>query len=227
MVITDKDEEKITKIDFDINPTVIAIGVGVGIDTKTISAFEAFLKTNEVPLVVDADGINILAKKKALLKLLKPQTILTPHAKELERLIGNWKDDFDKLKKVKAFSKKYDVIVVIKGGNTITVFEDLLYVNSTGNPGLASAGTGDVLTGIIAGLLAQGYAPLQATLFGVYLHGRSADIILEDMGYQSMMASHVIEGLPEAFIDLFKQPEQPPIEEEGKEERAQAQAPTQ
>jgi len=224
MVITDKDEEKITKIDFDITPTVIAFGVGVGTDSKTVTAFEAFLKANEAPLLIDADGINILAKKKNLLKLLKPQTILTPHPKELEGLIGKWEDDFDKLKKVKAFSKKYDVIVVIKGANTITVFENLLYVNSTGNPGLASAGTGDVLTGIIAGLLAQAYVPLQATLFGIYLHGRSADIILEDLGYQSMMASHVIKGLPEAFIDLFKQPEQPPVEEE---EAAQAEAQSQ
>ncbi len=220
MVITDKDEEKITKIDFDIAPTVIAFGVGIGTDAKSILAFETFLKTNEIPLVIDADGLNILAKKKTLLKLLKPQTVLTPHPRELERLIGKWTDDFDKLKKAKAFSKKYGVIIVIKGANTITVFENRLYVNTTGNPGLATAGTGDVLTGIIAGLLSQGYPALQATLFGVYLHGRSADIVLEDLGYQSMMATHIIEGLPEAFIDLFKQPEQPQIEE-GEQEKTE------
>ncbi len=219
MVITDKDEEIITEIDFDIKPNVIAFGIGIGIAPKTITAFEAFLKVNKIPLVIDADGLNILSKKKALLKLLKPQTILTPHPKELERLIGKWDDDFDKLLKVKAFSKKYDVIVVIKGANTITIYEEMLYVNSTGNPGLATAGTGDVLTGIIAGLMAQGYGALQASIFGVYLHGRSADIILEDLGYHSMMASHVIEGLSEAFLDLFKQPEEP-IEEEQEEEEA-------
>lgn len=221
MVITDTNEEIITDIKFDIEPTVVAFGIGVGTNTKTISAFEAFLKKNKNPLVIDADGINILSKKKALLKLLPEETILTPHPKELERLIGTWKDDFDKLKKVKAFSKKYACIVVIKGANTITVFDDKLYVNTTGNPGLSTAGSGDVLTGIITGLLSQGYMPLDASIFGVYLHGKSADIAVEDFGYQSLIASHVIEYLGAAFIDLFKQPEEPeeePEEEVSKEE---------
>lgn len=207
MVITDSNEEIVSNIQLDIAPSVIAFGVGAGIATKTMDAFENFLKTNKAPLIIDADGINILAKKKSLLKLLPAETILTPHPKELERLIGKWKDDFDKLKKTQAFSKKYKLIVAIKGANTITVFKEKGYVNTTGNPGLATAGTGDVLTGIIAGLLAQGYQPLSATLFGIYLHGKSADIALEDFGYQSLIASHVIEYLGEAYIDLFKQPE--------------------
>ncbi|WP_044398332.1 bifunctional ADP-dependent NAD(P)H-hydrate dehydratase/NAD(P)H-hydrate epimerase [Lacinutrix sp. Hel_I_90] len=213
MVITDPEEEKITNISFDIAPTVIGFGVGVGTDAKTIAAFEAFLKTNKTPLVIDADGLNILAKKKALLKALPEQTILTPHPKELEGLVGKWKDDFDKLKKTKAFAKKYKLIVVIKGANTITIFEDKLYVNTTGNPGLATAGSGDVLTGMITGMLSQGYAPLAGTIFAIYLHGRSADLLIENLGYQSLIASHVIEGIGEAYIDLFKQPEQPQVEE--------------
>ena len=215
MVITDTDEEKITSIKFKIEPTVVGFGIGAGTDIKTASAFEAFLKINKVPLVIDADGINILAKKKALLKLLPEATVLTPHPKELERLIGAWKNDFDKLKKVKAFSKKHNVIIVIKGANTISVFEDKLYVNTTGNSGLSTAGSGDVLTGIITGLISQGYNPLVATIFGVYLHGKSADIAVEDFGYQSLIASHVIDYLGEAYLDLFKQPELPqPVEEE-------------
>lgn len=214
MVITDTDNEKITSINFDMKPTVIGFGIGVGTDTKTINAFEVFLKTNKTPLVIDADGINILAKKKSLLKQLPLQTVLTPHPKELERLIGRWKDDFDKLKKVRAFSKKYSVIIVIKGANTITVFQDKLYVNTSGNPGLATAGSGDVLTGIITGLISQGYSHLSATIFGVYLHGKSADIAIEDFGYQSLIASHIIEYLGKAFIDLFKQSEQPEVQEE-------------
>lgn len=209
MVITDAHDEKITSIDFNISPSVIAFGIGAGTDTKTVNAFDAFLKKNKTPLVVDADGINMLSKKKTLLKLLPEATVLTPHPKELERLIGTWTDDFDKLEKVKAFSKAHHVIVVIKGANTITVFEDKLYVNTTGNPGLATAGSGDVLTGIIAGLIAQGYNPLVATIFGVYLHGKSADIAVEDLGYHSLIASHVISYLGEAFIDLFKQPKPP------------------
>ncbi|WP_289046429.1 NAD(P)H-hydrate dehydratase [uncultured Olleya sp.] len=219
MVITDKDEEKISSIDFNISPNVIAFGVGVGTDKQTITAFEAFLKTNKTALVIDADGLNILSKKKSLLKLLPENTVLTPHPKELERLIGQWEDDFDKLEKTKAFSKQYKCIVVIKGANTITVFGDKFYVNTTGNPGLATAGTGDVLTGIITGLIAQGYDALAATIFGVYLHGKSADVLIENLGYQSFIASHIIEGIPLAYLDLFKQPEQPKIEDEADDDK--------
>ncbi|WP_426430623.1 NAD(P)H-hydrate dehydratase [Winogradskyella sp. HB-48] len=221
MVITDKEEGCITDISYDIEPNVISIGVGMGTADKTIKALELFLKSNKAPLVIDADGLNILSKKKELLELLPEQTVLTPHPKELERLIGEWSDDFDKLKKVKAFSKKYKVIVVIKGANTISVFGDKLYINTTGNPGMATAGTGDVLTGIITGLIAQGYEPLAATIFGVYLHGKSADISLEDYGYQSLIASHIIETLGEAYIDLFKQPEQPEQPEQSQQEDQQ------
>ena len=209
MVITDADEEKITSIQFKIEPTVIAFGIGAGTDAKTIAAFETFLKLNKAPLVIDADGINILSKEKSLLKFLPKQTILTPHPKELERIIGKWTDDFDKLSKVKAFSKKHHCIIVIKGAHTITVFQDKLHINTTGNPGLATAGSGDVLTGIITGLISQGYEPLMASVFGVYLHGKSADIAVEDFGYKSLIASHVIDYLGEAYLDLFKQPEQP------------------
>lgn len=217
MVITDADENMITNIAFDVVPTVIGFGVGVGTDPKTIKAFETFLKKNKTPLVIDADGINILSKKKALLKLLPSQTVLTPHPKELERLIGTWKDDFDKLDKVKSFSKKHNLIVVIKGANTVTVFEDKLYINTTGNPGLSTAGSGDVLTGIITGLISQDYEPLTAAIFGTYLHGKSADIAVEAFGYQSLIASHVIDYLGKAFIDLFIEPEPIPQEVQSEE----------
>lgn len=215
MVITDSNDEKITSITFEIKPTVIGLGIGIGTENETVTAFETFLKQNKTPLVIDADGINMLAKNTDLLKLLPAQTVLTPHPKELERLIGKWKHDFDKLDKTKHFSKKHNLVIVIKGANTITVFDDKLYLNTTGNPGLATAGSGDVLTGIITGLMSQGYKPLEATIFGVYLHGKSGDIALEDFGYHSLMASHIIEYLGEAFKDLFKQPEplQAPQEE--------------
>lgn len=217
MVISDIDNDHITDIKFEIEPTVIGIGVGIGTSKETKLAFEKFLKLNKNPLVIDADGINIIASKKTLIKLVPEHSILTPHPKELERLIGKWKDDFDKLKKTRAFSKKHKVIVVIKGANSITVFQDKYYVNSSGNPGLATAGSGDVLTGIITGLLSQGYNPLSATIFGVYLHGKSADIAVEDYGYQSLLASHVINYIGKAYLDLFKQPEMPPQQEETEE----------
>lgn len=206
MVITDAGEENLTAIKFDMAPTAVGIGMGMGQSENTYTAFQKFLKSNSVPLVIDADGINLLSKHKEDLKLIKPQTVFTPHPKELERLIGKWKDDFDKLKKAKAFSKKYKCILVIKDAHTITVFGDKLYINSTGNPGLATGGTGDVLTGIITGLICQGYEPLTASLFGVYLHGRSADIAVEDFGYQSLTASHVVDYLSQAYLDLFAMP---------------------
>lgn len=216
MVITDNNDTFISNITFNMKPTVIGFGMGVGTHEKTVKAFENFLKDNTVPLVIDADGINILAKHPDLLKLLPVNTVLTPHPKELERLIGTWKDDFDKLEKAKAFSNIHNVILVIKGANTITVYEDNFYINASGNPGLSTAGSGDVLTGIISGLISQGYDALSATVFGVYLHGKSADIAVQDCGYQSLTASHVIEYLGAAYLDLFKQPE--PSQEPDKKE---------
>ncbi|KAB1071392.1 NAD(P)H-hydrate dehydratase [Tamlana haliotis] len=218
MVITDSHEEKITDINFDIKPNVIGVGVGLGTDEATIAAFETFLKTNKTPLVIDADGLNILSKKKNLLKYLPENSILTPHPKELERLIGTWENDFEKLDKVKAFTKKHQVILIIKGAYSVTVFNDKLYINTTGNPGLATAGSGDVLTGVITGLLAQGYHPSVAAIFGVYLHGTSADIAANQFGFQSLRASHVIEFLGDAFLDLFKEPELAVVEKKPENE---------
>ncbi len=202
-------ENMISKIEFDIVPSVIGIGVGLGTNADTVKALADFLGKNKTPLVIDADGLNILAKHKALLKKLPSQSILTPHPKELKRLVGKWKDDFDKLKKIRAFSKKHNCIVVVKGAHSITVYADKAYVNTSGNPGMATAGSGDALTGIITGLIAQGYEPLKATVFGVYLHGKAGDIAVEETGYQALTASKIIDSIGMAYIDLFKIPDPP------------------
>jgi len=211
-------DDFISKIKFDIKPTVIGLGVGLGTHVDTEKAFSDFLDKNKAPLVIDADGLNILSKNKELLKKLPSQTILTPHPKELERLVGKWKDDFDKLKRTKAFSKKYNCIVVIKGAHSITVYGDNGYINTTGNAGMATAGSGDALTGMITGLIAQGYEPLKATIFGVYLHGKAGDIAVEETGYQALTASKIIESIGKAFIDLFKMPEPMQQAPEGEQE---------
>jgi len=211
-------EDKIDKIEFDIEPTVVGIGVGLGINDDTVNAFFNFIGKNKIPLVIDADGLNILSKNITLLKKLPAQSILTPHPKELERLIGNWNDDFEKLEKTKAFAKKYNCIVIIKGAHSITIQGDIGYVNATGNPGMATAGSGDVLTGLIASLVAQGYEPLHAAVFGVYLHGKAGDIAVDQTGYQALTASDIIDGIGLAYIDLFKVPEPPQqVQEEQKE----------
>jgi len=206
MVLPAMEETLLTTFDYELKPTVVGIGPGLGTAQETVQAFEAFLKKNQQPLVIDADGLNILASHPKILELLPSQTILTPHAKELERLIGVWNDDFDKIEKVKVFSKKYDCIVVIKGANTITVAGDDLYVNTTGNPGMATAGSGDVLLGVLTGLIAQGYDPLQATIFGVYLHGSAGDLSVQGRGYQSVLASDMVTHLGPSYLELFKKP---------------------
>jgi hydroxyethylthiazole kinase-like uncharacterized protein yjeF len=205
MVIADSDDE-IEEITLDFKPSSIGIGIGMGTNEKTVKAFGDFIKQNKFPLVIDADAITILGKNPEFLKDLPEKTILTPHPKELERLIGNWKDDFDKIEKAKAFAKQYNCIVVIKGANTITIFENQLYVNNTGNPGMATAGSGDVLTGMITALLSQGYDPLHAAVFGVYLHGSSGDIATQKTGFEALVAGEIVSHIGASFLELFKTP---------------------
>jgi len=205
------DENQIQHFNFKTKANVIGIGVGLGTSNKTQEGFVKFLKQNKLPLVIDADALNILSKNKDLLKLLPKDTVLTPHPKELERLIGKWKNDFEKLKKVQKFTKKYKLILVVKGAYTIIADKEKIYFNTTGNPALATAGSGDVLTGIITGLIAQDYNPFDASIFGVYLHGLTADIALQNQPYETFMASDIIGNLPQAFVDLLAppQPQQP------------------
>ncbi|WP_103068321.1 NAD(P)H-hydrate dehydratase [Aquimarina sediminis] len=213
MVIADSDDE-LEEITLDFKPAAIGIGMGMGTNEKTVRAFGDFIKENKAPLVIDADGINILAKAPELLKDLPEKTILTPHPKELERLLGEWKDDFDKIEKVKAFSKQYNCIIIVKGANSITVFDNQLYVNNNGNPGMATAGSGDVLTGMITALLSQDYDPLHAAVFGVYLHGSSGDIATQKTGFEGLIASDIISQIGTSFLELFKttNPEQQAVE---------------
>ncbi|KAA1245513.1 NAD(P)H-hydrate dehydratase [Aquimarina sp. RZ0] len=208
MVVTDREDNFITNISIDFEPGVIGIGIGLGIDDKTIQGFETFLKQNKSNLVIDADGINILAKKPQFLDLIPAKTVLTPHPGELKRLLGDWKDDFDKIEKTKVFSNAHECIIVIKGANTLIVYKDTVFVNTSGNPGMATAGSGDVLTGIITGLISQGYDPLHAAVFGVYLHGSSGDIAIKETGYQGLLASDIVSNIGRSYLELFKQPEQ-------------------
>lgn len=207
MVLTDKVQEKITQFPNTNDFNAIGLGIGLNTDAETTAAFEAFLKNNKSQLLIDADGLNLLATNQKLLKLLPKNCILTPHPGELERLIGSWKNDFEKLEKAKALSKSIDGVIVIKGAHTITVYHDHLYVNTTGNPGMATAGSGDVLTGIISGLLAQGYDALTAACFGVYLHGSAGDLASQKLGFNAMIAGDLINLLGDAYIELFKKKE--------------------
>jgi ADP-dependent NAD(P)H-hydrate dehydratase len=202
MVLTDVQEKFISNITFDIVPQAIGIGPGIGQEQATQKAFHEFLKTNKVPLVIDADALNILSKNKEWLSLLSPKTILTPHPKELERLIGKWNSELEKFEKTITFSKQYHLIIVMKGAPTNIIVGDTIYENTTGNAALATAGSGDVLTGMITSLLAQSYEPIDAAILGVYLHGLTADIALPETGYQSFIASDVIANIGKAYLSL-------------------------
>jgi len=152
-----------------------AIGIGPGLDRKpkTQLAFRKLLRTKPAKLVIDADALNILSENKDWYDLLPENTILTPHPKEFERLAGPSANSWERLQLQLQFSEQYKVILVVKGAHTCTTFPDgRVFFNSTGNPGMATGGSGDVLTGLILGLLAQDYTPEEAALIGVYLHGR-------------------------------------------------------
>jgi len=216
MVETDNFNGKVfEEIDFETKANAIGIGPGMGTKEETVKAFGDFLQKAKAPMVIDADALNILAMHPELKEFIPPMSILTPHPGELYRLIGEWKDDFDKLEKTAQFAKNHNIIVVIKGADTITVYDYKLYINDTGNPGLATAGSGDVLTGVITGLLAQGYHPMEATMFGVYLHGTAADIAINQYSMEGLMAGDVVEFLGRAYIDLFQKPEQPQEQQGG------------
>lgn len=202
MVLTDIQEKYISKIEFDFVPQAIGIGPGIGQEIETQKALYEFLKSNKSPLVIDADALNILSKNAEWLSLLPAKTIITPHPKELERLVGKWNSDNEKFEKTIAFSKLHQLIIVMKGAPTFIIDGETIYENSTGNAALATAGTGDVLTGMITSLLSQSYEPINAGLLGVYLHGLTAGIALPETGYQSFIASDVISNIGKAFLTL-------------------------
>lgn len=183
--------------------SAVGIGCGIGTYPSVVKSVESLLQSCEVPLVLDADALNILAQNASLLKTLPPNSILTPHPKELERLFGSTGNSFDRLELVRRQSKELNCIIILKGAHSYTCLPDgSAYFNSTGNPGMATAGSGDVLTGIIAGLLAQRYPAPQAALLGVYLHGLAGDFAAKKMGHESLLAGDITEHLGVAFQEV-------------------------
>ncbi|MFZ2905202.1 MAG: NAD(P)H-hydrate dehydratase [Cyclobacteriaceae bacterium] len=181
----------------------IGIGPGIGQDQKTIKALNALLEACDKPIVLDADAINIVGANRELIHLLPKGSILTPHPKELERLVGRWTTDFDRLHKQMEFSQKTGTVLLVKGAHTaIAVPEGKLYFNNTGNPGMATGGSGDVLTGLITGLLAQGYRSVESAILGAWIHGLAGDCAATGLGEEALIASDVVESIPEAFASF-------------------------
>jgi len=178
----------------------IGIGPGLGSRINTQRALLDLLKKVKVPLVVDADGLNILSANEEWLHLLPVGTILTPHPKEFDRLAGESNNGYSRNQLQIEFARKYNAIVILKGAFTSIALPDgSCYFNSTGNPGMATAGSGDVLTGIILSLLGQGYSPAHAALVGVYLHGLAGDLAAKVGSEESMIAGDIIEFIGNAY----------------------------
>ena len=178
----------------------IGIGPGIGTEKETQNAFKALIQNSSVPLVIDADALNILSENKTWISFLPKNSILTPHPGEFRRLVGEADNSFENLKLQKEFSFKHGIYLVLKGAYTcITCPDGETFFNSTGNPGMATAGSGDVLTGIITGLIAQGYDPKKACVLGVYLHGLAGDTAAENLSEESLIARNIIQFLPGAF----------------------------
>jgi hydroxyethylthiazole kinase-like uncharacterized protein yjeF len=203
MAQVDINEKHISDIET-VDPfDAIGIGPGIGTDIDTQKAFHALLTNSSKPMVIDADGINILGLNKDWLTELPHETILTPHIREFERIAGKTEDSFARMEKQAEFAAKYNCIIVLKGAHTsIASPEGKVFFNNTGNPGMATAGSGDVLTGMILSLLAQGYSPENAAVTGVYLHGLAGDIAAAKSCYESIIATDIIDNIGNAFLKI-------------------------
>lgn len=205
MVNADQSENLITQIPSLDAYTAVGIGPGIGKENETQSSLLELLNNCKKPLVIDADGLNILSMNKDWIKLLPEESILTPHPLEFSRLKGKADTSFELLGKALEFAHENKVYIVLKGAYTAIACPDgNCWFNNTGNPGMATGGSGDVLTGILTGLLAQGYSSLETCLLGVYVHGLSADLLVSSSSMESLLAGDIANNLGQAFAALNK-----------------------
>jgi hydroxyethylthiazole kinase-like uncharacterized protein yjeF len=184
------------------NATAIVLGPGIGLGSGAVNVLDGWLSSPTVPAVVDADALTLLSRE-GWLKRLPANSVITPHVGEFDRLFGSHANHFARLQTQLQQSKALNVIIVLKGAHTrITTPDGRIYINSTGNPGMATAGSGDVLSGMIGGFLAQGYESLHAALLGVYMHGLAGDVAAEARGIDSIIARDIIEFVGDAYQHL-------------------------
>ncbi len=188
----------------DLKPyNAIACGPGIGTQDVTAASLKLLIQNAGMPLILDADALNILSENPTWLSFLPENTILTPHLKEFERLAGKSADWKERHEKQRAFSLKYGVYIVLKGAFSCISFPDgSCYFNPNGNPGMATGGSGDVLTGILLGLRTRGYSNATSCLLGTYLHGLAGDMAAQKKGMESLIAGDIIENLADSFLFL-------------------------
>lgn len=207
MVSIDESENFISCIPLPANYKSIGIGPGIGKADETADAFCLLLSNCHAPLVIDADALNLVAGHPEMIKLIPADSILTPHPIEFDRLAGHSETDYERVELARNFARVHQIILILKGAYTAIAFPDgSCWFNSTGNPGMATGGSGDVLTGMLTGLIAQGYSPREAALLGVYLHGLSGDLALAGSSEESILAGDLTEHLGKAFTLLKNEP---------------------
>lgn len=199
MATVDVNEDHFSDAGEASNYDVIGIGPGLGVTASTVSGLRKILQAGK-PMVIDADALNILSSARELFHLVPAGSILTPHPGEFKRLVGDWKDDFERLELQKQLAAQAKCVVVLKGAHSsIAAPNGDVYFNSTGNPGMAKGGSGDVLTGVLTGLLSQKYSALETAIIGVFTHGMAGDIARDKIGENSVLAGDIVENLGQSF----------------------------
>jgi NAD(P)H-hydrate epimerase len=202
---SDKQNESVSMFPDLKNYNTIGIGCGIGTLPDTCNMIEKLFTEMFSPCVIDADALNVISRSKHFMDLIPEKSILTPHPKEFDRLFGSQNSSFARLNKAREMAKRYHIIIVLKGTYTTIITNDgKVYFNTTGNTGLATAGTGDVLTGMLTSLLAQGYSPENAACMAVFLHGKAAEFATENQSEESIIAGDIIENIGKAFYYLTK-----------------------
>ena len=203
MFIADSNMNRVTNCSLSKWHNVVAVGPGIGRHRDTLEALNYLLNKANVPLVIDADALNIIAETKGMFAKVPKYSVITPHKYEFDRLFGTSETMYQRLIKAKQIAVEREITIVLKGANTAVVKPSgEIYFNSTGNPGMATAGSGDVLTGIIASLIAQNYAPSDAATLGVFLHGMAGDMALEEESIESLLATDIIKNIGRAYKKL-------------------------
>jgi hydroxyethylthiazole kinase-like uncharacterized protein yjeF len=201
MCSIDKSPHYFTGCSVDKRYTSLGIGPGMGTAPETVAALASLLETTSQPMVLDADALNILAGHPELLARVPENTILTPHPGEFDRITGESTNGFNRNLRASELAVKNKLVIILKGAYTAVLLPDgRCFFNSTGNPGMATGGSGDVLTGIVLALLSQGYLPADAALLGTFIHGLAGDLAASENGQQAMIASDIIDNLGKAFL---------------------------
>jgi hydroxyethylthiazole kinase-like uncharacterized protein yjeF len=196
LVMREKDEDNLH------NFSALGIGCGIGDSKESIQILSYILHEFTKPIVLDADALNIISVHRHLLERIPHNTVITPHPKEFDRLFGIHQNTESRIETAIKEAQNLNIVIALKGHNTLVTHDGKAFLNNTGNAGLAKGGSGDALTGIITALLSQGYLPFEAAKIGVYIHGLAADLALEKQSMGSLLITDVIEYLGQAFKEI-------------------------